>query len=131
VRQRLDKDVTEDDISNHNLVLWGDPASNALLARIADRLPIKWNTEKVAVGVRTYAASGHVPVMVFPNPLNPTRYVVINSGFTFREYDYLNNARQTPKLPDWAIIGLDTKPGSRSPGAIEDAGFFDERWQLK
>jgi pimeloyl-ACP methyl ester carboxylesterase len=130
-RQRLDKEVTEDDIRDHNLVLWGDPTSNALLARIADRLPIRWDGEKVSVGARTYSASGHVPVMVFPNPLNPTRYVVINSGFTFREYDYLNNARQTPKLPDWAIIGISTPPGSRAPGAIEDAGFFDERWRLK
>ena len=49
-------------------------------------------------------------MLIYPNPLNPKRYVVLNSGFTFREYDYLNNARQTPKLPDWAVIDVTTPP---------------------
>jgi hypothetical protein len=56
---------------------------------------------------------------------------VINSGFTYREYDYLNNARQVPKLPDWAVIDVRTPPSPRWPGAIADAGFFDEQWQWK
>jgi hypothetical protein len=25
-------------------------------------------------------------VLIYPNPLNPKRYIMINSGFTFREY---------------------------------------------
>ena len=48
-----------------------------------------------------------MPVLIYPNPLNPKRYVVLNSGFTFREYDYLNNARQVPKLPDYAVIDVE------------------------
>ena len=32
---------------------------------------------------KTYPAN-HAPILVFPNPLNPKRYVVINSGLTFR-----------------------------------------------
>jgi hypothetical protein len=67
--------------------------------------------------------------MIYPNPLNPDRYVVLNSGFTFREYDLLSNARQTPKLPDWAIVDAATPMTSRSPGKIIDAGFFDETWK--
>ena len=49
-------------------------------------------------------------MLIYPNPLNPKRYVVLNSGFTFREYDYLNNARQVPKLPDWAVIDVSEPP---------------------
>ena len=71
-----------------------------------------------------------MPVLIYPNPLNPRRYVVLNSGFTFREYDYLNNARQVPKLPDWAVVNTSVKPTSRVPGEIVAAGFFDERWRL-
>jgi hypothetical protein len=56
--------------------------------------------------------------------------VVLNSGFTFREYDYLNNARQVPKLPDYAVIDMRTPPSSCYPGKIAAAGFFDEGWQL-
>ncbi|MFN7733775.1 MAG: hypothetical protein ACK5OB_17900, partial [Pirellula sp.] len=68
---------------------------------------------------------------IYPNPLAPDRYVVLNSSFTYREYDYLNNARQVPKLPDWAIIDLSTPSDARWPGRIADADFFDEAWQLK
>jgi len=56
--------------------------------------------------------------------------VVLNSGFTYREYDYLNNAREVPKLPDWAIIDTTTPPNSRFPGKVVDANFFDEQWRL-
>jgi len=125
---KTDAQVTEADIASRNLVLWGDPSSNAVLARIADRLPIKWTAEGLTVDGRTYAAGEHAPVLVYPNPLNPSRYVVINSGFTYREYDYLNNARQVPKLPDWAVIDLRTPPDSMSPGKVVDAGFFDDAW---
>jgi hypothetical protein len=56
--------------------------------------------------------------------------VVLNSGFTFREYDYLNNARQVPKLPDYAVVDVTVPPSSRLPGRIVTAGFFDEVWRL-
>ena len=65
-----------------------------------------------------------MPVLIYPNPLNPKRYVVINSGFTFREYDYLNNARQVPKLPDFAVVDIDVPVSSRAPGGIVTAGFL-------
>ncbi|MDB6037706.1 MAG: Prolyl oligopeptidase family protein, partial [Verrucomicrobiales bacterium] len=64
------------------------------------------------------------------NPLNPKHYIVLNSGFTYREYDYLNNARQVSKLPDFAIIDLNTPVNARSPGGIATAGFFGEHWEL-
>jgi hypothetical protein len=63
--------------------------------------------------------------------LNPSRYVVLNSGFTYRDYDYLNNARQVPKLPDWAIIDITTPPDARKPGKVVAADFFGESWELK
>ena len=72
-----------------------------------------------------------MPVLISPNPLTPKKYVVLNSGFTFREYDYLNNARQVPKLPDWAILDVDQPTTSRLPAGIVDAGFFSERWQYE
>jgi hypothetical protein len=126
-----DSDVTDDDVASSNLVLWGDPASNQLLAKVADKLPIRWDKEGVHAGKQTYSGTDHVPVLVCPNPLNPKRYVVLNSGFTFREYDYLNNARQTPKLPDWAILDVSVPASSRTPGKIVDAGFFGEQWEFR
>jgi len=68
--------------------------------------------------------------LIFPNPLNPNRYVVLNSSFTFREGAAVSNSQQTPKLPDWAIIDLRTTPSAHLPGAVESAGFFGEQWEL-
>lgn len=127
---KSDTEVTDADIAASHLVLWGDPGSNRLLARIAARLPLQWTAQGIQVGARTFAADRHAPVLVYPNPLNPDRYVVLNSGFTFREYDYLNNARQIPKLPDWAVIDLTVPPGSRWPGKVAAAGFFGEKWEF-
>jgi hypothetical protein len=56
--------------------------------------------------------------------------VVLNSGFTFREYDYLNNARQVPRLPDFAVVDVKVPVSSRRPGGIVEAGFFGEQWEL-
>lgn len=129
-RVKADASIDEQDIANSNLILWGDPSSNAVLKRIADKLPIRWDANAIYVGEKTYPAGTDVPVLIYPNPLNPKRYVVLNSGFTFREFDYLNNARQTAKLPDWAIVDTMVPPSPLDPGKIVDAGFFGERWEL-
>ena len=129
-RVKDDSAVTDEDIAAHNLILWGDPSSNKLLARIADKLPIKWDAKTVRVGAQAFGAASHVPVLIYPNPLNPKKYIVINSGFTFREYDYLNNARQISKLPDFAIVDVSKPVTPRLPGGIAAAGFFGEQWEL-
>ena len=128
---KADKDISDADIAASNLVLWGDPQSNAVLARIIAKLPIQWTKDKLTANGKTYDTTSHAPVLVYPNPLNPKRYIVINSSFTYREYDYLNNARQVAKLPDWAVIDLNQPKNARAPGGIPAAGFFDEAWQWK
>ncbi|MBL8235032.1 MAG: hypothetical protein JNL98_41405, partial [Bryobacterales bacterium] len=124
-RVKKDTEITDADIASANLVLWGDPSSNKLMARIAAQLPVAWTAEKVS----DLPAANHYPAYIYPNPLNPNRYVVINSGFTYREFDYLNNARQIPKLPDWAIIDVSEPATGRWPGKVAKAGFFNEEWK--
>ncbi|HEY1084341.1 MAG TPA: hypothetical protein VGE29_18890, partial [Prosthecobacter sp.] len=128
---KADKDISEADIAANNLVLWGDPQSNAVLAKIIAKLPVEWTKDKLVVNGKTYDVNSQAPVLVYPNPLNPKRYVVINSSFTYREYDYLNNARQVAKLPDWAVIDLSKPKSTRASGGVPDAGFFNEAWQWK
>lgn len=128
---KIDNEVSDDEIAKANLVLWGDPSSNSVLAKIVDRLPIAWTKSEIKAGGQRFAADRHAVILIYPNPLNPDRYVVLNSGFTFRDYAYLNNARQVPKLPDWAVIDLRTPPNALWPGKVAAAGFFDEAWQLK
>lgn len=123
--------VTAETIATCNLVLFGTPQSNSLMAKLSGQLPLTWDAEALAVGGQTYDAQTTVPVMVYPNPLNPDRYVVLNSGFTYREYAYLNNARQIPMLPDWAVVDITDGATTVLPGKIQAAGFFDETWAFR
>jgi dienelactone hydrolase len=129
-RVKKDTELTAADIASSHIVLFGDPSSNAVYRRIASRLPIQWRADGVIVGDQKFSAS-HAPAFIFPNPLNPRKYVVINSGFTF--HDQSNNAMQSPKLPDWAVVDT-AKPGNNYrylPLYVESQGFFDEAWKLK
>src|SRR4029079_14001776 len=62
---RVTKDdaVSEADLANSNLVLWGDPSSNKVLAKIADKLPIKWTATEITVGSQKHAADAHAAVL--------------------------------------------------------------------
>jgi len=134
-RVKLDSEITDADIAGANLVLWGDDKANSVWARIADKLPLKYEDDSLVVGDgdvrRKFPAAHHAPILIYPNPLNPSRYVVTNSSFTFREYAYLNNARQVPMLPDWAVVDLRTKPDTVNPGKIVEADFFGEKWEVR
>jgi hypothetical protein len=130
-RVKDDTAITPQDIASANLVVWGDTAANQLLKKVAGKLPIQWDEKQITVGEQTYASDKHALVAIYPNPLNPKRYIVLNSSFTFRDYAYLNNARQVSMLPDWAVVDLTTPPGNVWPGKIVAADFFDEAWKLK
>jgi len=129
-RVKPDTDLTDTDIANNNLVLFGDPSSNAILKKIAAKLPIQWTAQSVTLGNKSYSADHHAVIMIYPNPLNPSHYVVLNSGFTFRQADHKTNSRQIAKLPDYAVIDLTTPADDKAPGGIPTAGFFDEHWRL-
>jgi acetyl esterase/lipase len=128
-RVKLDTEVSDADIAATNLVLWGDPQSNRVLARVSERLPLRWNRESLSLGQAQCASAKCIPVLIYPNPLNPSHYVVLNSGPTLRGEGNASNSLQTPKLPDWALIDLSEPPGPQRPGRIVDANFFDEAWR--
>lgn len=130
VRVVKDTDLSEKDIDESHLILWGDPKSSRVIARIADRLPIKWDESSVRVGGKSFESSHHVPVFIYPNPLNPRRYIVINSGVTFVKAKSPSNADQIPKLPDYAVVDLDAPKANYAPIGVMEAGFFNENWKL-
>lgn len=130
-RVKRDVDVTPDDLAKYHVVCWGDPKSNKLIAKLGEKIPARWNGTKLQFGGMTFNAANHLPAMVYPNPLNPAKYVVLNSGPTFREAHDGTNSLQNPKLGDWAILDLGTPPGPATPAGIAENGFFDEAWQPK
>ena len=121
-----DKDVTADDVNTHHLILFGDPGSNLLIARILGNLPVEWGNAEITLGGK-HAAADHAPVLIVANPLNPLRYVVLNSGHTFGAKEFTGtNALLYPRLGDWAVFRVGD--GDGKPVAT---GFFDERWRAR
>jgi hypothetical protein len=121
-----DKELTAKHIADSHIVVWGDPQSNSILGKVIGKLPIKWDKRGLAVNGRLYGPTEAYPVLVYPNPLNPKKYIVINSGYTWYEHSAGSNALHTPKLPDWGVIRL-----ADGPQQVLDAGFFDEHWQVR
>jgi len=130
LRIKKDVDVTPEDMSRYNLIVWGDPASNKLLA--GAELPVSWTADgsHFTIAGQKYDAASHAPVQIYPNPLQPSKYIVLNSGPTFREAHDRTNSLQNPKLPDWAVFSLDQPPSGQAAGKVVAAGFFDEAWQI-
>jgi len=121
-----DKDVTEADFAKYHVVLFGDPGSNRWIAKVKDKLPVKWTEHGVTLGGQTFPASECFPAMIYPNPLNPRKYVVLNTGLTIEDRGY-NGDYGTPLWGDYAIVKV--KPGEAVPDMLT-AGLFDESWRL-
>ncbi len=129
--ETTDAALTAADIHDKNLYLFGDPGSNAVLRRLLPKLPLRWTRDTITLAGKTFSSHDHLPILIFPNPENPQRYVVLNVGFTFSRADMDgSNSQQYPHLPDYAVLRI-------APEAYTDdrakntelAGFFDENWQ--
>jgi pimeloyl-ACP methyl ester carboxylesterase len=121
-----DKDVTEADLTKYHLVLFGDPGSNRWIAKLNGKLPVKWTKDTVAIGAQSFPSNESFPAMIYPNPLNPAKYVVLNTGLTIEDRGY-NGDYGTPLWGDYAIVKV--KPGAEVPDML-GAGLFDENWKL-
>lgn len=124
-----DVSVTDRDIASRHLILFGDPSSNSLIAQVLDGLPIQWTQETIRFAGKTYGSADHVPVMVYPSPLNPDRLVVLNSGHTFHAPDFEGtNALLYPRLGDYAILKISDTTQDPLAAQVVTAGLFDEFW---
>jgi pimeloyl-ACP methyl ester carboxylesterase len=121
-----DKDVTEADFARYHVVVFGDPGSNKWIAKMNGEFPFRWNKQTVMLGGQTYQSSEAYPAMIYPNPLNPSKYVVLNTGLTIDDRGY-NGDYGTPLWGDYAIVKV--KSGAAVPEMVT-AGLFDEHWQL-
>jgi hypothetical protein len=131
VRVVRDTELTDARIADHNLICFGDFESNRYLAKVRDRLPFRWGAQSLSLGDRSFRSESHAAVFCFPNPEASGRYVVVNSGLTFREFSNVSNSRQIAMLPDWAVIDVTRSGEEIFPGGVVAKGFFDESWQAQ
>ncbi len=138
-RLKDDTEVTEADIREHHLVLYGGPAANALAAKVAPKLPINLpqvrNLREVKIGKNTFKGDDVGVALCYPNPLNPERYVVLFAGLSAAALDQINN-----RFGNWFGWGpydnyawfdygvFDAR--TVSPETFLCVGFFDMAWKL-
>ncbi len=125
LRVKDDRDVTESDLQNYHVVLFGDPGSNRWIAKLTGKLPVDWMRQTVTLGSQSFPAAESLPAFIYPNPLSPARYVVINSGLT-AEWEDGGGDFSTPQYGDFAVLRVNDK---KEIPDVACAGLFDESWQ--
>lgn len=155
-----DVDVTADMLSRSHLILFGDPGSNLLLrnllaarpggssdaaqlsaaaaslppvdGRVAAKLPFAWNSEQITIGSQSWPAASHGLCLIFPNPFNRSKYIVLNTGHTFGERDFrASNAWLFPRLGDVGVLQLSQGNAGEAAAAVVWSDVFNAAWQLR
>jgi hypothetical protein len=131
-----DTEVTDNDVRQSNLILFGDPGSNLYIAKVLPQLPVTWTRSTVQIGTESFPAVDHAVQLINPNPLPGAngRYVVLNSGHTYHDAELRFSYMVFPRLGDWAV----TRVGQSPPGAptqpvaetVIKSGFFTEEWTV-
>jgi pimeloyl-ACP methyl ester carboxylesterase len=124
---KTDAEVTEADIRGSNLVLFGTPQTNAILARIAPQLPFKIANHRFSFGGRDYSGPGVGLVACYPNPLAPAHYVLIYSGERYGERLSINHKHDL--LPDFLVFTTEHFNADDTNAAL-CAGYFDVGWNV-
>jgi len=120
-QRKADDQVDDTDIAEKNLILVGTPSENRLLAKIADKLPVGFLDDGVRIGKHEYRGEGISLVMVYPNPLNPDRYILLfpENYWGDKVWDF----------PDYLVMKEPVNGQGR--GQILAKGTFDAYWQLQ
>lgn len=128
-----DSELTEEQIERCSLVLYGDPRSNSVLAKVAPQLPIKLEPEAIVLGERRFTGKRVGTRFVTPNPLAPDNYLVVSAGNSAAAV--LAGDNLPDFLPDYVLY--DEEVTRRRPRGVFlrgrrplAAGFFDDRWRL-
>jgi hypothetical protein len=77
---KSDRDVTDDDLKTHHVILIGRPECNRLTARYRDALPVQFGPQSFTVRDAAYAHQGSAVVVAAENPLNKRFSLVVLAG---------------------------------------------------
>jgi hypothetical protein len=77
-----DREVSDEDLRTHHLILVGRPATNALSARFADRFPVHFGAQSFDFRDDVYADPESAVIAAAGNPLNPRYSMVIVAGLS-------------------------------------------------
>ena len=118
--------VTDDDKTNFNLILFGTRETNPLLAQIADDLPIELTPDGYRIGNSNVAAQYVGLRLIYKSPWSEARLIGVCSGENWGTSLPPNHVWDL--IPDYIVYDYRTETdGTNQP---LQAGFFDGDWQL-
>ena len=123
--RKADSEVSDADVRDKSLVLFGTPGQNAFLAKIEGKLPVKFVAGGVEISGKAYVGDGVGLFMVYPNPLNPDRYVLLLPE-NCSEYTAGCDIRT---MPDYLVAKPKAGYGGNQVNRLA-GGDFDARWRL-
>ena len=99
-----DAEVTDEDLATRDLVVFGGPEENSLLARMAEekKLPVTFGKGFFKFQGRTYGSSWDGLALALPNPYNPKRTLYLLTANSRLELWHMTHAFQRG-LPEWAL----------------------------
>lgn len=126
----VDSAVNDAVVRDANLVLCGGPGVNRYLDKISDQFPFRIEKERFIIGSKVVHLEEGGLQVIYPNPLNPERYVHIIIGVPWG--GSLPQNHKLDFLPDFIAYSADPEPdGTQFPtNKWICAGYFDSRWQV-
>lgn len=121
-----DSELTEQQIMEANLVLFGTPQSNSVIARIAPHLPVEIGENRYSLLGRSFEGEHLGLVFCYPNPMQPDRYVLIYSGALYGRRLSINHKHDM--LPDFLIFDS-SRFSLGDTEANVFGGWFDMNWE--
>jgi len=132
LRIKPDKDITKKDIAESNLILLGGTTSNLVFEKIKGMLPVAASNTAITIGGRLVKGDNLGYYVIYPNPLNPKKYVAIIS---YNNTNYISLGFEnfgSYNFDDVSNYGwFDYKVwDAKNPSNSVMEGYFDSRWHL-
>jgi acetyl esterase/lipase len=132
---KADKEVTDADRKNYNLILFGTRETNSLLKETSDKLPLELMPGGYRIGEQEYSADDKKLGLQFcyPSPFDDKRMIVVQSGYYWGEALPINH--KFDLLPEYIVYSDEIDATAQTDSTLQTnhaiaAGFFDDQWQL-
>ena len=125
-----DANLTKETIEQKNIVVIGTIENNQFIQKIIDDLPIKFKDGKLTADNIEIADSNLGIMMIYPNPLNPLRYVAVFTATTQKALAEIAGTYSSIKNDIWTDIAVyEPMPDKSIKWHIKEK--FDTTWQFQ
>jgi dienelactone hydrolase len=127
-----DTEIKDADLAMYSILLVGGPDANRVTEKLAARVPLRISPERVTIDGKEFTIKDAAVQMIYPNPLNPERYVWIAAGTSTDGMYFCDlNVR---RIDDWDYVIMDGHiPAYKQKASPLQtrivSGMFDYNWR--